>query len=133
MSGRQIAETWLGDVISNLGYEVHRQPAPIGTPYPHVTISLRGGIDVRPTSEPATVERLTYDISVWKEGFSAAPLWAISEAIKSAIEGVPPLTISEGTVVSCRRIGVVPVDSFVENGEHIMRDGYIYQVMTLET
>lgn len=137
MSGRQIAESWLGDTIATLGYAVYRHPAPLSAPYPHVTISLRSGMDVRPVNAPATVERLTYDVSVWTEGTNASSLWPISAAIKAAIDGTDPVSIETsedeviGTIVGCRRIGVVPIDSFVENGEHFQRDGYLYEVMTL--
>src|SRR5687768_2781033 len=118
MSGRKTAEKWLGDVISDLGYEVYRQPAPLGTPYPHVTISLRSGMDIRPVNAPATAERLTYDISVWTEGSDASGLWTISEAIKTSIDGTdpvsiettsdedPPITTLVGTILGCRRVGV---------------------------
>lgn len=133
MSGRQLAETWLGDLISDLGFDVYRQPAPLGTAYPHVTISLRGGMDLRPVNAPATAERLTYDISAWNEGTDSSGLWSISEAIKAAVDGIEPVTVTGGIILGCRRIGVVPIDSIVENGEHFVRDGYVYEVFTLKT
>lgn len=133
MSGRKLAEAWLGDVITDLGYQVYRQPAPLGTPYPHVTISLRGGMDLRPVNAPATAERLTYDISAWNEGTNASDLWTISEAIKAAIDGTSPVALTGGTILGCRRIGVIPIDTIVENGEHFVRDGYLYEVFTLNS
>lgn len=133
MSGRKLAEAWLGDVIDNLGYEVYRHPAPLNAPYPHVTISLRGGLDIRPVGAPATAERLTYDISAWMQGTNATPLWPISAAIKAAIDGTDPVNLDGGAIIGCRRIGVVPIDSFVENGEHFVRDGYLFEVITLTT
>jgi hypothetical protein len=131
MSGRQLAEAWLGDTIANLGFDVYRQPAPQGTPYPHVTISLRGGMDIRPVNAPATAERLTYDISAWNEGTDASGLGPISDAIRAVLDGTPPVEVNGGLILGCRRIGVVPIDSIVENGEHFVRDGYVYEVITL--
>jgi hypothetical protein len=133
MNGRQIAETWLGNVISDLGYEVYRQPAPLNAPYPHITISLRSGMDIRPVNAPATAERLTYDISAWNEGTDSSGLFPMSAAIQAAIDGADPVTVTGGTILGCRRIGVVPIDSIVENGEHFVRDGYLYEVFTLSS
>lgn len=133
MNGRRLAETWLGDVISGLGFEVYRQPAPLNAPYPHVTISLRSGMDIRPVNAPANAERLTYDISAWNEGTNASDLFSISAAIQAAIDGTDPVSVTSGTILGCRRIGVVPIDTIVEDGEFFSRDGYLYEIFTLSS
>lgn len=136
MIGRWIAETFLSDQINTItALDVYRHPAPLDAPYPHVTIALRGGTDIRPVGGQANVERLTYDISFWNAGSNALPLFDLNAAIMASLDSINPqvVTVDEsdiGEVLSCVRVGAVPITTVVENGKFFQRDGYIWELYT---
>ena len=132
MVGREIAEYWLATTITDLGYDVYRHPAPLNAAYPHVTIALRQGTDVRSVGGQSKIERLTYDISAWNEGSNAAPLFAMNAAIHDALDNISPQAVPDmGIINSCIRIGAVPITTIVENGVLYQRDGYLWELYTI--
>lgn len=132
MVGREIAEFWLAEQITTLGYDVYRHPAPLNAAYPHVTIALRLGTDVRSVGGQSKIERLTYDISAWNEGSNASPLFAINADIHDALDSIDPQTIPDmGIINSCIRVGAVPITTIVENSVLYQRDGYLWEIFTI--
>lgn len=130
-SGRMLAERWLADTLSSLPCSVYRHPAPDSATMPNVTIGLRTGIDVRSMGDPSRVERLTYDISAWDQGESSLQANMLAIDAHERLDGVPPVTYGEGTILSCRRVGVVPIDNTIEDGIRYQRDGALYVIEVL--
>ncbi len=133
MSGRVLAERWLAEALSSLPCSVHRHPAPDAAPYPHITVGLRSGTDVRWMGDPSRYERLVYDVSAWDTGESALRVNHLAAQAHRLLDGVPPVTYEDGVILACRRIGVVPIDNLVEDGVRYQRDGSLYQIEVLVT
>lgn len=131
MSGRLLAERWLATQLASLPCSVHRHPAPDGVAHPVVTIGLRAGVDVRSMGDPSRVERLTYDVSAWDVGESSLKAHELASQAHRLIDGVPPVNVDGGMILSCRRVGVVPIDNTVEDGVRYQRDGALYRIEVL--
>ncbi len=131
MSGRVLAERWLASQLASLPCSVHRHPAPDDAAYPNVTIGLRSGTDIRRMGDPTRYERLIYDISAWDIGESSLKAHETAAHAHRLLDGVPPVNVEGGVILSCRRIGVVPIDNTVEEGIRYQRDGSLYQIEVL--
>lgn len=129
-TGRVVAETWLNQQLSPL-VAVYRQPAPEEAAYPFIAVGLISAVDVRAMGDPARVERLTYDVSCWDKGLSSTAVNNLAEQVLNALDGVPPASVAGGTVLSCRRIGAIPVATTIEDGETYQRDGGLYLIEVL--
>lgn len=133
---RALAEAWMGAVLPAVvagagGTGVYRHPAPDDAVEPFVTVNLMGGRSIKPLGRGKTgVERLTYDVSAWDRGLSAARVSALAEAVTAALEIVSPVAVTGGQIVASKRAGPLPAPpSFIERGEHFQRDGGLFELL----
>lgn len=133
MNLRDVVEQWFADTLSDLDVSVYRHPAPESATFPNVTVGMRTAVDLSPIGVGNTVEKLTYDVSAWDEGLSSTDVNDLAEAINTALLTSFPVSVDDGTIVSCRRIGAVITPHIVEQGKTFQRDGAVYEVIVAKT
>lgn len=138
-TGRIIAERWLSNKLKALGVGVYRHPSPDTSSFPHITIGLLTGRDVRVMSDPVRKEIIRYDISAWDKSTSSLRVNELASQIVKAIDGKTPETVEftangityKGVINGCRRVGVIPIATVIEAGTRYERDGGMFEIEVL--
>lgn len=129
MNPREVAERWFAQALASLDVPLYRHPAPEQASTPFITVGLRTAVDLSPIGAGGTCEKLTYDVSAWDEGLSAEVVNGLAAGITSTLLACAPTTTDLGTIVSCRRLGAIPISVITERGKTFQRDGSVFELI----